>query len=105
LDRVGDKWSLLVLSTLTNGEMRFMDLKRTISDISQRVLTQTLRNLEKDGYVSRKIYPEIPPKVEYALMPMGISFLTEMKPVFEWAMKWNTAINESRANYPEDAGD
>ena len=105
LDRVGDKWSLLVLSTLVNGEIRFMELKRTIGDISQRVLTQTLRNLEKDGYVSRTIYAEVPPKVEYALTAMGQSFLQQMQPVFTWAMQWNSAINDSRENYKEEAGE
>src|SRR5689334_6112354 len=82
LDRVGDKWSLLVLSTLEDETMRFMDIRRAIEDISQRVLTQTLRNLERDGYVERTVYAEIPPRVEYSLTVMGCSFLAQMKPVF-----------------------
>lgn len=99
LDRVGDKWSLLVLSMLGDHAIRFMDLKRGIGDISQRVLTQTLRNLEKDGYVHRTVYPEVPPKVEYTLTRMGESFLAQMVPVFEWAIKWNNEISAARENY------
>lgn len=65
LDCIGDRWSLLTLTTLAGGTLRFTELKRAIGDISQRMLAQTLRTLEREGYVSRKVYATIPPKVEY----------------------------------------
>jgi len=71
LDRVGDRWSLLALTTLEGGTLRFTALKRAIGDISQRMLAQTLRGLERDGYVTRTVHPTVPPKVEYALTPPG----------------------------------
>ena len=74
LSRLGDKWSLLVLTTLySNGTMRFNDIQRSLGDISQRMLTVTLRSLEADGLVHREVYPEVPPRVEYALTEMGES--------------------------------
>ena len=86
LCRLGDKWSMLVLISLnTNGVMRFSDLQRSIGDISQRMLTVTLRSLEADGLVSRTIYPEVPPRVEYALTVSGESLMPHIGSLVDWA--------------------
>ncbi len=88
LCRLGDKWSLLVLSSLSaNGVMRFSDLQRSIGDISQRMLTVTLRSLEHDGLVSRTIYPEVPPRVEYTLTGSGESLIPHLRSLVEWAVE------------------
>ncbi len=78
LSRVGDKWTVLVVSYLGNGPMRFNEIRRTVDGISQKMLTTTLRNLERDGFVSRTMFPTIPPKVEYELTELGRDLL---KPV------------------------
>ena len=86
LCRVSDKWSLLVLHMLSeNGVMRFKELQRSIPDISQKMLTVTLRILEEDGFVSRKVYAEVPPKVEYRLTERAQSFLSKVYLLIEWA--------------------
>ncbi len=86
LARVGDKWSLLVLYTLQHKEtLRFKQLQRAIPDISQKSLTQTLRTLEEDGFVSRKVYAEVPPRVEYALTERSRSFLPLVNNLIDWA--------------------
>jgi DNA-binding HxlR family transcriptional regulator len=85
LDQVGDKWSLLVLVALSERRLRFMELKRIIGDITQRVLTQKLRNLERDGYVARKVHPTSPPTVEYWLTPLGNSLLEPLSTLISWA--------------------
>lgn len=99
LDRIGDRWSLLVLATLSNGTMRFTVLKRAVGDISQRMLAQTLRTLEQDGLVSRKIYPSIPPKVEYTLTALGESLLEKLTPLYQWAEDNHEAVKAARASY------
>lgn len=86
LSRVGDKWSLLVLYTLEQSPvMRFSALRKSIPDISQKMLTVTLRTLEEDGFVKRKMYPEIPPRVEYSLTPRAHSFLPYINGLIAWA--------------------
>ena len=99
LDRVGDKWSILALTTLDGGPVRFTAMKRAIGDISQRMLAKTLRTLERDGYISRKVHPTIPPKVEYALTPLGKSLLERILPLVEWALKNHEKVRKARANY------
>ncbi|RYD45755.1 MAG: transcriptional regulator [Verrucomicrobiaceae bacterium] len=99
LDRIGDRWSLLVLATLSNGTMRFTVLKRAVGDISQRMLAQTLRTLEQDGLVSRKIYPSIPPKVEYTLTKLGESLLEKLVPLYQWAEENHAEVKAARAAY------
>lgn len=99
LDCIGDRWSLLAMLTLANGTLRFTELKRAIGDISQRMLAQTLRNLERDGYVSRKVYPTIPPKVEYTLTALGRSLLAKIEPLVEWAEKNHPKVRKSRELY------
>jgi len=88
LCRLGDKWSLLVLKSLnTNGVMRFNDIYRSIGDISQRMLTVTLRSLEADGLVSRVIYPEVPPRVEYSLTKSGENLMPHLNNLVDWALE------------------
>ena len=99
LDKVGNKWSLLVMLALQGQRRRFMDLKRCIGDITQRVLTQTLRNLERDGYVARKVYPTSPPTVEYWLTPLGESLLKPIARLIEWANVHFHVVAESRDRF------
>ena len=88
LCRLGDKWSMLVLITLNaNGTMRFCDIHKTIADISQRMLTVTLRTLETDGLVSRKVYAEVPPRVEYELTERGKSLIPHIEGLVDWALQ------------------
>lgn len=100
LSRLGDKWSMLVLTTLqANGTMRFSQLTRTIGDISQRMLSVTLRSLEADGLVSRTVYPEVPPRVEYGLTPRGESLMPCLGTLVEWAVENIADIQRSREKF------
>ena len=97
LCRLGDKWSMLVLVTLNaNGTMRFSDIHKTIDDISQRMLTVTLRTLETDGLVQRKVYEEVPPRVEYCLTETGRSLIPHVEAFVGWALDHMTVILEHR---------
>ena len=88
ISRLGDKWSMLVLITLNaNGTMRFSDIHKTIEDISQRMLTVTLRTLESDGLIERKIYAEVPPRVEYYLTDTGGTLIPHIEGLVGWAWK------------------
>lgn len=99
LVRVGDKWSLLVLYTLQHREpVRFKELQRQIPDISQKSLTQTLRTLEEDGFVSREVFPEVPPRVEYSLTPRALSFLPLVENMINWAKENMDEIIKDRTN-------
>lgn len=97
LDRVGDQWSLLVLMMLAQGTQRFSALNRGIGDISKQMLSRTLRRLEQDGYVSRAVFAEVPPRVEYALTDMGRSFLGPLKVLMTWAETHHADIAAARA--------
>jgi DNA-binding HxlR family transcriptional regulator len=102
LSRLGDKWSLLVLVTLSaNGTMRFSDIQKSIGDISQRMLTVTLRSLEADGLIDRKIYPEVPPKVEYSLTQSGHTLMPNLENLVTWALENMQNIVVSRQSYGE----
>lgn len=101
LARIGDKWSLLVVILLADGPVRFNELRRRIGSISQRMLTLTLRGLERDGLVSRTIYPTIPPKVEYALTPLGCSLLGTVRGLIHWVAGNIDAIEDARRDYDE----
>ena len=103
LDRIGDQWSLLVLLTLVRGTHRFTELQRAIGDISKRVLADTLRKLERDGFVSRKAYPTVPQKVEYRLLPLGESLTAQLRPLVDWANKNHDAVREARKGYKAPA--
>jgi DNA-binding HxlR family transcriptional regulator len=99
LDRVGDKWSLYVISRLGEQTLRFTDLKRRVEGISQRMLTVTLRGLERDGIVSRTVYPVVPPRVDYALTPMGRTLLATVGTLVDWAEDHVEDIENARAAY------
>ena len=100
LSRIGDKWSLLVLFTLeTNSTQRFKELQRNIPDISQKMLTTTLKMLESDGLVLREAFPEIPPRVEYTLSDKGKSLLPHIDSLLAWAMENMDDIVEQRKRY------
>jgi DNA-binding HxlR family transcriptional regulator len=103
LDQLGDKWSVLIISALSERPYRFGELKREIGDISQRMLTQTLRDLQADGMIEREVFPTTPPSVEYRLSPMGISFLTPLAAMVAWAMEHHPAIRESREEFKKAA--
>ena len=99
LARVGDKWSLLVLYNLQHREpVRFKELQRQIPDISQKSLTQTLRTLEEDGFVSREVFPEVPPRVEYSLTARAHSFLPLVENMINWAKENMEEIIKDRTN-------
>jgi len=99
LDRVGDKWSLYVLSVLGNRTLRFGELRREVEGISQRMLTVTLRTLERDGIVTRTLYPEIPPRVEYALTPLGTTMLQAVSTFILWTESHVDEIDAAREDY------
>lgn len=100
LDRFGDKWSMLVIIILGEaGTLRFNQLTSSIGDISQKMLTVTLRTLEADGLVNRKSYQEIPPRVEYSLTPMGIELLQHIENLKIWATTNMPKINEAREKF------
>lgn len=96
LDRIGDKWSLLVMALLGDGPRRFNELKRAVDGISQRMLTLTVRGLERDGLVTRTMFATIPPKVEYALTPMGKTLLKPVRTLVAWAHEHRQQIQDAR---------
>jgi len=101
LNRIGDKWSVMVVGMLSGGTLRFNELKRQINGISQRMLTLTLRNLERDGLVTRTIYPEIPPRVEYGLTSLGETLRGPIGSLWDWSAANHEAIVAARLAYDE----
>lgn len=100
LARLGDKWSILVLTTLkANGKLRFSEIQRTIGDISQRMLTLTLRSMEADGIISREIYAEVPPRVEYELTELGENLLPHLQGLVNWATENINTIMTNRDKF------
>jgi len=99
LDRVGDKWSVLVVALLGERVHRFNELHRAIDGISQRMLTLTLRGLERDGLVTRTIYPSVPPRVEYALTALGETLLGPISALARWAEQSRPEVQAARARY------
>ena len=99
LARISDKWSLLIIRTLGYGPMRFNALKRGIGDISQKMLASTLRDLEENGFVSRRVTPVTPPQVEYALTDLGRDFLVPVRGLAEWTIANAARIDAARAAY------
>ena len=102
LARVGDKWTVLVVSTLGDGPKRFNELRKALGSISQRMLTLTLRGLERDGLVTRTVLPTNPPRVDYELTRLGRSLLEPVSELGSWARKNRPAISEARRKF--DAG-
>ena len=99
LSRVGDKWSVLVVSLLGDGQLRFSALRRMIDGISQKMLTTTLRSLERDGFVTRTVFPTIPPRVDYELTDLGYELLEPVNRLGEWARKNTARVNAARARF------
>lgn len=99
LDRVGDRWSVLVVGALTRGPQRFSELAKTVDGVSQKMLTQTLRGLERDGLVTRTIYAQIPPRVEYELTDSGRSLSGPMLALEEWTKANMPRIVTAREAY------
>lgn len=103
LDQLADKWSVLIITALAERPYRFGELKREIGDISQRMLTQTLRDLQADGLVEREVFPTTPPSVEYRLSPMGKSFLVPLSGIVDWAVNHHPQIREARLEFSREA--
>lgn len=101
-DRLGDKWSLLLVSILSNGPQRFTTLKYAAEGISQRMLTLTLRKLERDGIVVRTVFAEVPPRVEYALTPLGESLVPPAMALADWAVDHHEAITAHQQAFDND---
>lgn len=99
LNRVGDKWSVLVVTGLQGGKLRFSDLRRSIEGISQRMLTHTLRQLERDGLIERTVYPSVPVRVEYELTALGLTLTEPLAALAQWAESYRGTIQISRAAY------
>jgi DNA-binding HxlR family transcriptional regulator len=103
LSRVGDKWSVLVVGLLGDGPKRFSELRRAIEGISQRMLTLTLRGLERDGLVTRTVFPTVPPRVDYELTRLGRTLLEPIQALAMWADRHKGAIQEARTRYDSKA--
>ncbi|MCC3777618.1 helix-turn-helix domain-containing protein [Streptomyces sp. UNOB3_S3] len=99
LDRVADKWSLLVIALLDRRSLRFSELRREIDGISQRMLTVTLRQLERDGLVLRTVHPVVPPRVDYELTPLGVTLHDTIRALVIWTEEHQTEVAAARASY------
>ena len=105
LARIGDKWSVLVVVVLSNGTLRFSDLRRRIGSISQRMLTRTLRGLERDGLVTRTVQATTPPRVEYALTALGLSLRAPVGALGDWAVRNHAGIERARRAFDARGSD
>ncbi|RJO70766.1 transcriptional regulator [Nocardia panacis] len=99
LDRIADKWSLLVIALLDKRTLRFTELKRHIDGVSQRMLSRTLRHLERDGLIERTVFPTVPPRVEYALTPLGSGLHATIKTLVDWTESHQRDIAAARSAY------
>lgn len=99
LARVGDKWSILVIRHLREGPVRFNELRRDLGGITHKVLTSTLRGLERDGFVSRTVTPTVPPRVDYALTALGQELMEPIDMLATWALRRRDAVQQARAAY------
>ena len=104
MDNIGGKWNSLMILSLADGPLRFSQLRRLIPDISQRMLTQTLRDLQRDGYLTRTVYPTQPPSVEYKLTALGHSFLALLRTLVHWSSENHAAIRAARTAYDAEQG-
>lgn len=105
LSRIGDKWTVLVVEFLGNGPMRFSELRRKIGNISQKMLTTTLRGLERDGFVTRTVYPTIPPRVDYELTDLGRELLNPVRALGNWARANIERIDAARERFDAENSD
>lgn len=99
LARIGDKWTVFVVGLLAEQPMRFNQIRRTVGGISQRMLTLTLRGLERDGLVTRTVFPTIPPRVDYALTPLGCTLIEPLVALGDWAKKHQATVEAARARF------
>ncbi|WP_309106450.1 helix-turn-helix domain-containing protein [Arthrobacter sp.] len=99
--RIGDKWASLVIQVLANGPVRFSELRKMVHVVTPKVLTQTLRSLERDGLIRRKVYAQVPPRVDYTLTDLGLSLLAPLSQLREWAENNVPAIIDARDAYDE----
>ena len=104
LQRIGDKWTVLLVGTLSDGPRRFNEMKRAINGISQRMLTLTLRGLERDGLVTRTVFPTVPPRVEYALTPLGSTLIGHLKGLGQWAVENGPSMEAARMKFDRENG-
>ncbi|MET0431931.1 MAG: helix-turn-helix domain-containing protein [Hyphomicrobium sp.] len=103
LARIGDKWTVYVVGLLSNGPMRFNEIRRAVGSISQRMLTLTLRGLERDGLVTRTVYPTIPPRVDYELTELGQTLISIISPLGQWAVENRSLVEKARARFDAQA--
>ena len=103
LDRIGDKWSVLILKNLEEGPQRFGALRRRIGDISQRMLTQTLRDLQRDGLILRTVYPTVPPSVDYRLTRLGTSLMDPLEYLVQWSDRNHQKVRKARVSFDRSA--
>ena len=101
LDRIGDKWTVLVVGVLERGPLRYNEIRRAIDGISQRMLTLTLKQLERDGLVTRTMYPTIPPRVDYELTQLGKNLMGPLRSLYDWAVKHRPAMLVARKKFAE----
>lgn len=104
LELIADKWTAIIIYRLAQGTKRYSEIQREISGISQKMLTQTLRGLERDGIVERKVYPVVPPKVEYSLTPLGETLIEPLCKLCEWAETHVSEVEAARTHY-DNSGD
>jgi DNA-binding HxlR family transcriptional regulator len=103
LARIGDKWTVYVVGLLSNGPMRFNEIRRSVGSISQRMLTLTLRGLERDGLVTRTVFPTIPPRVDYELTELGRTLICILAPLGQWAIENRGTVEQARAEFDRQA--
>ena len=101
LDRIVDKWTVLVVGALEQGPLRYNEIRRVVDGISQRMLTLTLKGLERDGLVNRTMYPTIPPRVDYELTELGRKLMVPLRSLYDWAVKHRPAILAARKKFVE----
>ncbi len=101
--RIGDKWTVYVVGLLSDGPMRFNEIRRAVDGISQRMLTLTLRGLERDGLVTRTVYPTIPPRVDYELTDLGRTLICILGPLGRWAVENRETVERARASFDRRA--
>lgn len=101
LDRIGDKWTVLVVRALQPGPLRYNGIRRAIDGISQRMLTLTLKGLERDGLVTRTMYPTIPPRVDYELTQLGRELMVPLRSLYDWAVKHRAVMLAARRKFAE----
>lgn len=103
MNHIAGKWSTLILQAVAEKPYRFGELRRLVPDISQRMLTQTLRDLQRDGYIDRKVFPTKPPSVEYSMTELGHSLYEPLSRVLSWAAENHSSVKQARVKFDEDS--